>query len=238
MDVSKRVLVISVAIVVCLLVLDARPLVDNEPEGKASTLVTPKEIPAAFRDLPRFVRELMDQTDDKNDTDGDRLPDSVELVVGTNPVVIPRHILSFPTGLFWVQGTAGVLSGTRDQLSFYDDAAIFIRNYPDYLDPTKPGRPTAVYRQGRNLYLDYIPDATYNLIALARGSQLSALPSGGLDSYPHAMAVVTGAAWDYLLGKEDEAGVMREAAQFSVFRSLLYVESHGDYAGRTPGRSF
>jgi len=160
------------------------------------------------------------------------------LVVGTNPVVIPRHILSFPTGLFWVQGTAGVLSGTRDQLSFYDDAAIFIRNYPDYLDPTKPGRPTAVYRQGRNLYLDYIPDATYNLIALARGSQLSALPSGGLDSYPHAMAVVTGAAWDYLLGKEDEAGVMREAAQFSVFRSLLYVESHGDYAGRTPGRSF
>ena len=85
MAVSRRVLVVTVAVVVSLMILEARPMVENRSEKQASTLQTPNEVPAAFRDLGRFVNELMSYTDDTNHSDADGLPDSVEVVIGTDP---------------------------------------------------------------------------------------------------------------------------------------------------------
>jgi hypothetical protein len=42
------------------------------------------EIPGPFRDLAKLVSDLLNATTDTNDTDGDKLPDSVEWVIGTN----------------------------------------------------------------------------------------------------------------------------------------------------------
>jgi len=61
-------------------------MVDNPVENNASTLVTPNPIPAAFRNLPGFVRELLANTPlGASDADSDGLPDSVELIIGTDP---------------------------------------------------------------------------------------------------------------------------------------------------------
>jgi hypothetical protein len=84
--VPKRVLIVSIGIAVGFLLLAFQPMVRSSIDERQSTaLQTPNEIPSAFRDLGRFVRELMNNTDDTNDTDGDGMPDSVELVIGTDP---------------------------------------------------------------------------------------------------------------------------------------------------------
>lgn len=61
-------------------------MLKNLNRNEATTQQTPDEIPAAFRDLSRFVQELMENTDDTNHSDSDGLPDSVELVIGTDPL--------------------------------------------------------------------------------------------------------------------------------------------------------
>ena len=69
----------------CLILLAFQPVLSNLNEREAATKQVPHEIPAAFRDLSRFVSELMNNTDDTNHSDDDGLPDSVELVIGTDP---------------------------------------------------------------------------------------------------------------------------------------------------------
>ncbi|HUV61143.1 MAG TPA: hypothetical protein VMW71_03135 [Thermoplasmata archaeon] len=76
---------VSVAIVVCLVLLAFQPLLNDLNEKGVSSKQIPHEIPAAFRDLSRFVGDLMNNTDDTNHSDSDGLPDSVELVIGTDP---------------------------------------------------------------------------------------------------------------------------------------------------------
>ena len=76
---------VSLAVVVCLMLVAFQPMLSNLNEREATTQQTPHEIPAAFRDLSRFVGELMNNTDDTNHSDTDGLPDSVELVIGTDP---------------------------------------------------------------------------------------------------------------------------------------------------------
>lgn len=76
---------VSIAVVVCLVLVAFQPLLNDFDEKKAESQQTPHEIPAAFRDLSRFVGELMNNTDDTNHSDSDGLPDSVELVIGTDP---------------------------------------------------------------------------------------------------------------------------------------------------------
>ncbi len=85
MSVEKRALCASIGIAIGFLVLAFQPTVNSLVVEDASALQTQDEIPSAFRDLPRFVSELLSNTDDKNDSDGDKLPDSVELVIGTDP---------------------------------------------------------------------------------------------------------------------------------------------------------
>jgi hypothetical protein len=159
------------------------------------------------------------------------------LAVSTNPTTIPNRIIGFPTGVFRIQGTGGTRTGTVYDLHFYDNLALFLVDYPDYQDATNTGRPEACFRQGKSLYFDCYPDDDYNLIAEARGAQADALGTDGLP-YVHAMTVVTAAAWNFLLETEDEAGVAREAAQYETWKGRLLTESHADYTGRTPGRSF
>lgn len=86
MAVSRRVLVVSIGIVVCFMALAFQPAVTSQEQEQVSTLQTSSEVPSAFRDLTRFVTELMANTDDTNDSDGDGMPDSVELVIGTDPL--------------------------------------------------------------------------------------------------------------------------------------------------------
>jgi hypothetical protein len=83
--VSRLVLVVSIGIAAAMLILAFQPMVNTDDQERTSALQTPEEIPAAFRDLSRFVTELMSNTDDTNNSDSDGLPDSVELVIGTNP---------------------------------------------------------------------------------------------------------------------------------------------------------
>ena len=81
----KLITVASVIVVVCLVMIAFQPMLNNLNEKEATSQQTPHEIPAAFRDLSRFVGELMNNTDDTNHSDSDGLPDSVELVIGTDP---------------------------------------------------------------------------------------------------------------------------------------------------------
>ncbi len=81
----KRITVASVVVTVCLVMLAFQPMLNNLSEKEVTSQQTPHEIPAAFRDLSRFVGELMNNTDDTNHSDSDGLPDSVELVIGTDP---------------------------------------------------------------------------------------------------------------------------------------------------------
>lgn len=159
------------------------------------------------------------------------------LTVNVNPITIPNRIVGFPAGRFWIQGTAGNRTGSPYNVSFYDNLTDFALSYPDYQDPANTGRPLSVFRQGRSLYFDRFPDADYNLIADARGCPATALTTDGLP-FTHAMAVVTAAAWNYLLEQEDEVGINREATQYETWKERLLVESHSDYHGRTPNRSF
>jgi hypothetical protein len=77
---------LSIAAVVCLVAVGFQPLLKDLNRNEATAQQTPNEIPAAFRDLSRFVQELMENTDDTNLSDSDGLPDSVELVTGTDPL--------------------------------------------------------------------------------------------------------------------------------------------------------
>lgn len=82
----RRVTAASIAVVTCLIIVGFQPLLNNMNGREAAAQQTPEEIPAAFRDLSRFVSELMNNTDDTNHSDDDGLPDSVELVIGTDPL--------------------------------------------------------------------------------------------------------------------------------------------------------
>ena len=83
---SRRcITAVSLAVVACLVLVAFQPLLNDLDEKKAESQQIPHEIPAAFRDLSRFVGELMNNTDDTNHSDDDGLPDSVELVIGTDP---------------------------------------------------------------------------------------------------------------------------------------------------------
>lgn len=159
------------------------------------------------------------------------------LTADVNPITLPNRIVGFPSGRLWIQGNAGVRTGTVHYLTFYDNLGDFLISYPDYLDATNRARPKAVLRQGRSLYFDAFPDSDYNLIADARGCPEAALTTAGLP-FNHAMAVVTCAAWNFLLEQEDEVGIMREATQYETWKERLLVEGHSDYHGRTPNRSF
>ena len=86
MVVRRRVLVVSIGIAVGFMILAFQPMLRSSDDKCASELQTPNEIPAAFRDLNRFVSELMNNTDDTNHSDSDGMPDSVELVIGTDPL--------------------------------------------------------------------------------------------------------------------------------------------------------
>lgn len=160
-----------------------------------------------------------------------------QLTSGENPLAIPAHIVGFPTGRFYIQGTAGDRTGTIYPLGFYDALDAFLADFPNYQDDTYTGRPCAVFRQGKSLYFDRFPDDAYNLIADARGAQTSELTADGLP-FNHAMAVVTGAAWNFLLEQEDEAGVAREATQFETWKGRFQLEAHLDRVGHVPNRSF
>ena len=72
-------------VVACLVLVSFQPALLDDDRNEVSVQQVPHEIPAAFRDLSRFVSELMDNTDDTNHSDDDGLPDSVELVIGTDP---------------------------------------------------------------------------------------------------------------------------------------------------------
>lgn len=161
----------------------------------------------------------------------------VTLAVDVNPIVIPNHIVAFPSGHFWIQGTSGNRTGSIFPLSFCDHLADFVLENPAYQDPANRGRPTEVLRQGRKLFFDVFPDDDYNLISKARGSSAAALTTDGLP-FPHAMAVITAAAWNYLIEQEDEAGILREATQYETWKERLLIEGHSDYHGRTHNRSF
>jgi hypothetical protein len=159
------------------------------------------------------------------------------LSANENPVPIPNHILSFPTGMFYLQGTGGNITGSQFFISYFDDLTHFRRRYPEYLSTANVGQPTAILRQGKSLYLDVFPDAEYNLIADARGARAAALTTDGLP-FNHAMAVVAGAAWNFLLEHEDEVAVSRIANIYDTYKTRLLVEYGSDWHGRSDARSF
>jgi hypothetical protein len=86
MTVSRRVLLVSIGVAIGFVILAFQPMIADQDQKPTSTLQTPDEIPSAFRDISRFVGELMSNTDDTNHSDDDGMPDSVELVLGTDPL--------------------------------------------------------------------------------------------------------------------------------------------------------
>lgn len=153
-----------------------------------------------------------------------------------NPVVIPTNIISFPTGVFWIQGSGGAFTAAPTALEFYENHDDFVLRYPTYRDASDTGEPQAVYRSGSNLWLSRYPDTDYNLMAQARGSIYEALPAS--LPFNHAMALVTAAAWHFYLEQGDDESATRAAAQYETFKVRLLTDSWGDYRERTPNRSF
>jgi hypothetical protein len=82
---SRYVAAVSIAVTACLILVAFQPVLSGQNVIDVTSQQVPHEIPAAFRDLSRFVGELMNNTDDTNHSDDDGLPDSVELVIGTDP---------------------------------------------------------------------------------------------------------------------------------------------------------
>jgi hypothetical protein len=160
-----------------------------------------------------------------------------ELSIGVNPLVIPNHIVAFPKGQFFIQGTSGNAYGSVTPLTYFDTLLKFLGSFPDHRDPSNTGRPSAVFRSGKKLWFDVFPDSNYNLVADARGCQEPALSAAGLP-FNHAMAVVIGAAWNYLMEQEDEVAVQKMAIMYETFKGRLILESSFDYTTRTPHRSF
>lgn len=156
---------------------------------------------------------------------------SVSMNVGT--LAIPDRIFSFPTGSFWLKDSSNELT----RIGFYDSATEFAIAFPTYLSSSVTGEPTAVMRQGKTLYFDRFTDTSYTIVAEARGASLDALTDAGLP-FNHAMAVVTSAAWHYLMTQEDEIATARLAVMYETFKDRLQAETSGDYQGRTPARSF
>lgn len=157
----------------------------------------------------------------------------VTLLADVNPISIPNRIFSFPTGSFWLKDSSSNLS----RIGFYDSITKFALAFPDYRVSTNKGAPTAVIRQGKQLFFDRYPDVQYTLVAEARGAASDTLSASGLP-FNHAMSVVTAAAWHYLMTQEDETATARIAVMYETFKDRLQVETSGDYKGRTPARSF
>lgn len=162
---------------------------------------------------------------------------SVTLTPNINPITIPDHIYTFPTGNFWIHGSGSSQTGSIFPINYYEHLIEFTHRYPNYRDLTNIGRPQAVYLSAKNLYFDRFPDSNYILVADARGQQDSALTNEGLP-FNMAMAVVTSAAFHYLLDSEDEQGYQREATRYQMWRSRVLRQSHGNYHDRVPNRSF
>ena len=152
------------------------------------------------------------------------------LTIGTGTIDMPNEILTLPQGVAWIE-----LSGQQYFLNYYDEWARFLNRNPGYATDT--GRPTALLLFGRQVIFDKLPDAAYEFKAQARGAQAASVPSIMTNDI-HALAVVHGAVWEFLLDVEDHEGAAREGNRYETYKKFLIRQSHGNRKRRTAARSF
>ena len=80
---KKFAAMISIFCVLLMTVILVNPVVSKWVEEEQDTRVD--IIPGPYRDLAGLVTDLIAATSDMTDTDGDNIPDTVELVIGTDP---------------------------------------------------------------------------------------------------------------------------------------------------------
>lgn len=146
---------------------------------------------------------------------------------------VPEYVIAVTRPTAWIYDVG---SSTPIRLSVYADFERFTEEFPDAT--SKTGRPTAMCMYGGVLYFDRVPDQAYTYSIPCRGGPSAALAADGIGNENHAQTVIHGAAWHYLLEKEDEAGAAREGARYQAFKSLLSTQSKSGFSARRPARSF
>ena len=99
---------------------------------------------------------------------------------------------------------------------------------------------------GRRIFFDLAPFYTYRVnVSQARMGPSRSLATGaddgsgtGIADDIHAMAVVTGAAWDFLTTAEDTDGAEREIKAYEGFKNLMLTASTNQSMARRPRRTF
>ena len=142
-------------------------------------------------------------------------------------------IVGVPGGFGWFTDDGSFIPITHDSVDLF---------YAEYSVPVPADvkrRPQAMCLYNGVLFFDCIPDQAYTITMLVRACPSTAtLSSAGIDNFSLAQAVVHGAAWHYLLEKEDEAGAQREGQLYTTFRSHLLTYSHATPQHRNATRSF
>lgn len=171
------------------------------------------------------------------DVDGDisRIVWSPTLVVATSTVEIPEYVVSLNQPRAWIYDYG---TYSRTPLSVYFDIGQFKDRYPAWDDASSSGKPSAVCVYGRTVYLSNQPDLDYTLEWPCRGGSSAVIPDTGIGDSVHAHTIIHGAAWSYLLAKEDEAGAAREGGQYEIYKAMLNVSAGSQHQGRRPARSF
>ena len=166
-----------------------------------------------------------------------------------NSARIPESVIRLNDDAKWAL-TFG--SRTITDLTVWRDYSRFTSRYPDR---NTVGTPTALCIYGSFVYFDmsfgYTTADLGSLTMTARGKapKISSgnvltevitqrIPTTGIFDNTLSMAVVAGAAWDYLIEVEDVDGVQREAALYDKYVSLMRTGSMNSLQRRRPARSF
>lgn len=182
--------------------------------------------------LNRFYRFVL-----PSDVDG-RISEIIwsgTMSTSTSLVAIPDYVVSLNTPKAWMYDTG---STTPIPLYMTDDYEAFVSAYPDFNSASPTGKPNTVATYGGSIAFNVRPDAAYSFSVQCRGGSSSALDSNGVADEIHALSVVTGAAWNYLLEKEDEAGAAREGGQYEIYKGMLNTRSGSRFQRRRPARTF
>jgi len=118
------------------------------------------------------------------------------------------------------------------------DRTVFEAFHRDYPLSLTGAIPTNILFSDRKVTISPAPDEAYFIQIPCRMGPQAALPATGIANETHALAVVTGAAWEYLMDKEDEAGASREGRAYEYYKERLNVYAYAKPRHRRPARSF
>lgn len=162
---------------------------------------------------------------------------NITMTAGTAFYEYPNYVLSVvPRGVHILRS---VTDGNLSSIHFLDcETEPDVFNVVDRTFPAGSGLPDTVLFNKRIATFDPVPDKDYVANIQARVGPSSDLDTDGIEDTNHAMAVVTSAAIEYLMGIGNREAAADQADMYEMYVDLLQTKAYSTPAHRRAARSF